>query len=515
MAPYKGSATLKTPPKELIEAQRNVGGNTLAGPANDNCNNAIAITQLDGTCNVYSSSGATYDVGVFGCMSGSKNVWFSFVAQGPNYAISVNAPSFYPELAIFTASDPCNGATITGINCVSGWNSFFFPTQNFSMMNNAGPPLTIGQTYYVMMTSYSGTGSYTLCVKNPLPNIPGTDCATSTLLCSNSTIAGNSNLWGNTQELSSNTIGDCLGKYGEINSSWYVLNIQTGGTLTFTIAPTNGTDDYDFEIWKGATCFLGAPVRCNYSSTIPNTGLNSSATGTSVGASGSAWCKQLTVAAGDVYILLINGFTPTSSSFNMNFGGTAILGCTLPVILPVQLLNYKGELTTDGYTELNWATAIEQNADYYLIEKSTDGLTYTELDKIKAVGNSTKTSNYTAYDKTPEKGLNYYKLTEFDKNGESTFLGYATVNNHNTAERFGLYPNPVQNVLNLQFANISASAATCELYNAQGVLVKTEEFLLSKGSATYIVDVSTLEKGLYFVKTTGANRVWHASFIKQ
>ncbi|HRJ17316.1 MAG TPA: hypothetical protein PLI34_20100, partial [Saprospiraceae bacterium] len=52
-------------------------------PANDDCANAISITQLDGTCNNYSFQNATFDFTNGSCAPlSANNVWFSFVAQG-------------------------------------------------------------------------------------------------------------------------------------------------------------------------------------------------------------------------------------------------------------------------------------------------------------------------------------------------------------------------------------------------------------------------------------------------
>ena len=47
-------------------------------------------------------------------------------------------------------------------------------------------------------------------------------------------------------------------------------------------------------------------------------------------------------------------------------------------LLPIELISFTGTLA-DGQVELAWATAAEINNDYFTIERSTNGMTFTEL----------------------------------------------------------------------------------------------------------------------------------------
>lgn len=74
----------------------------------------------------------------------------------------------------------------------------------------------------------------------------GTDCEQAQVLCSSTPVSANSGGFG-TQELNNNTVNGCLGL--EHQSSWYYVNVQTGGSLTMLIDPANNSDDYDFAVW--------------------------------------------------------------------------------------------------------------------------------------------------------------------------------------------------------------------------------------------------------------------------
>ena len=75
-----------------------------------------------------------------------------------------------------------------------------------------------------------------------------------------------------------------------------------------------------------------------------------------------------------------------------------------------------------GNVDVKWSTSREINSNYFLIERSTDAITYEEIAKLDAAGNSNQTLNYSFTDKFPHPGNNYYRLKQVDINGaEKTF----------------------------------------------------------------------------------------------
>jgi hypothetical protein len=86
------------------------------------------------------------------------------------------------------------------------------------------------------------------------------------------------------------------------------------------------------------------------------------------------------------------------------------------VVLPVQLVDFSA--SCENYnTSLSWVSAQETNADYYTIEKSTDGSNFHQIGQVKAIGNSNQSSVYTFLDMETLAGIVYYRLSETDRNG--------------------------------------------------------------------------------------------------
>lgn len=273
----------------------------------------------------------------------------------------------------------------------------------------------------------------------------GNDCESAQLLCSNTSQSANSSGAG-VQELSATNQG-CL--YTEHQSSWYYLNVQTGGSLSMIIDPANNSDDYDFAIWgpftpatAGANCPpVSAPIRCSYSAESDQTGLTSSYTYTyacgflwlstcigtqtvsdvSESASGDSWVMPLTVSANEIYILLVDNFSNSGNPYSMSFGGTAVLGCT-PVVLPIELAAFSAEKTTMGNL-LNWTTLTENRSDYFSLEwtNNPNSNNWIEISTVNAAKNSSTPLDYSFIHSNPSNSdPNYYRLTLYDNNGEKT-----------------------------------------------------------------------------------------------
>lgn len=294
----------------------------------------------------------------------------------------------------------------------------------------------------------------------------GNNCEAASLLCSNTSQTANSSGAG-IQELTSGNRG-CLST--EHQSSWYYLNVQTGGTLTMTISPASGSDDYDFAIWgpftsatAGANCPpVSAPIRCSWSSITGNTGMMIPYTGqsssfgcgflglfsctglitstnnpadVSEGSGGDSWVSNLTTTANQVYILLVDNFSNSGQPYSLSFGGSSVLGCT-PVALPVELMDFYPTRTSKGNV-LNWKTQTEERSDYFTIEWTTDPASenWQEVAHVPAMVYSQEIQNYNTLHQHPSSSkINYYRLSSTDQDGSKKVYDNYLVSVNNQQE---------------------------------------------------------------------------------
>jgi hypothetical protein len=147
----------------------NICLSTSAAPSNDACSGAIALTSGTSCSKVFGTL-LNANVGASSCgNAGSAEVWYSFVAQ-----------SAYPTIDLADYNFPnISGSTTPRINLYSGTcgslTSLACTTDPLSVQTAiGGSGLTIGQTYYVQITTNKATGvqtsgawGFSICVTDP------------------------------------------------------------------------------------------------------------------------------------------------------------------------------------------------------------------------------------------------------------------------------------------------------------------------------------------------------------
>jgi hypothetical protein len=91
------------------------------------------------------------------------------------------------------------------------------------------------------------------------------------------------------------------------------------------------------------------------------------------------------------------------------------------IVLPVKLLYFtskKGKIGID----LIWATASEINCAGFFIERSIDNYNWFNMGYIEGAGNSQQKIQYLFEDRKPMSGVNYYRLTQYDIDGDFEIL---------------------------------------------------------------------------------------------
>ena len=111
------------------------------------------------------------------------------------------------------------------------------------------------------------------------------------------------------------------------------------------------------------------------------------------------------------YQITDDGIGGTGNSVASNHLGV------IPFLLPVEYGYWKGEVYLN-YNLLKWSTRQEVNNDYFVVERSRDGQHFTPLGKVDGAGNHVGDLRYEYKDKDPLPGIAYYRLRQYDLNGE-------------------------------------------------------------------------------------------------
>jgi hypothetical protein len=196
-------------------------------------------------------------------------------------------------------------------------------------------------------------------------------------------------------------------------------------------------------------------------------------------------------------------FTVTTTCSNR----TAIpVSCTLPV----ELIQFSGQQYSSD-VRLSWSTAYEKNNNYFEVEHSVDGIHFASVGKVSGVQNSTHVNNYELYDTQPSKGLNYYRLVQYDNNGTTTYSPIISLTISSSVDQlFTVVPNPSSDYFTVLFIQ-DFNQATVTLTDVLGKLLYTEKIesqsssielgnFLTKGAYVLTVTTSTASTSRLIVK---------------
>jgi hypothetical protein len=189
----------------------------------------------------------------------------------------------------------------------------------------------------------------------------------------------------------------------------------------------------------------------------------------------------------------VSGTNPKTLNFTQYKGNFSpfYIGPT-SITLPVTWLNFTGERINDR-VQLKWSTASEQNSSHFEIERSANGIEFTNIGRESAAGNSQSTSNYAHWDAQPLNGISYYRLRQVDQNGNYSFSRVLQLK-HQTTTAARIIPNPTSGPINLQISSDWTGTYECRVFNALGVLVENRRGLRA---GSQMVDLSKNAKGLY------------------
>lgn len=285
----------------------------------------------------------------------------------------------------------------------------------------------------------------------------------------------------------------CL-RSGELNSTWMVLNIWTGGLLNFTFGGL-GTQAgfYDWIMYPydpDNTCqdiFNNAipPVRCNWNfAATGGTGLQSVIP---PGGNPGNFEPPLNVLAGQQYLICFSNFSSAINTVPLDFGGTAVVGC-FELALPVTLSEFSAH-PQGNFVKVQWTTESELDNDYFVVEHSIDRNEWHDAGILDGKEFSHEKTDYIFLHRNPSTGTNYYRLRQVDINGDVIYSDIAAA--ELLSDKQLVFPNPNAGVFYLP--------AGCDftVRDVTGRLYSFEE----SAAGNHLIEVAlrNIQPGIYFL----------------
>lgn len=120
--------------------------------------------------------------------------------------------------------------------------------------------------------------------------------------------------------------------------------------------------------------------------------------------------------------------------------GTFGISVTSPQPLPVEMLYFEA-IRYETTNLLRWSTASENNSNYFSIERSIDGYDWREVGQKESAGNSNETINYSFVDPFTNFSIVYYRLQQYDFDGQYETYGPIVITNNQTNKKIVKYVN--------------------------------------------------------------------------
>jgi hypothetical protein len=166
---------------------------------------------------------------------------------------------------------------------------------------------------------------------------------------------------------------------------------------------------------------------------------------------------------------------------------------TLPVggPLAIKLNDFNAEAQKEK-VKITWSTAIENNNDYFSVERSTDAAIWTVVKTIKVAANSTSLINYESFDEKPVMGTAYYRLKQTDLDGKFTYSTSRVVK-FTAGDNIYAYPIPNPgNTVNFR-GIVQPKNIELAVHNISGNKVFTTTLQTNK------VELPLLKSGMYLM----------------
>ena len=212
----------------------------------------------------------------------------------------------------------------------------------------------------------------------------------------------------------------------------------------------------------------------------------------------------------------VGAANPASNAFDVAAGVTAnpdVFAGYYQTINSVDFVNFISTADCEKVT-LAWTVGVESQTMEYRIEKSTDGLLWSPIGTVAAIGTtSLHTYSYTDLSKAVEK--TYYRIVEVEHSGVQSLSSINMVRSDCVDDFIiSLYPNPSSHNLNYEIMSPEDKDVVVEIVDVVGRVHLSEQIHLNKGKNNFTINIEKLAQDIYFTGIYGMGQGYYMKFTK-
>lgn len=216
--------------------------------------------------------------------------------------------------------------------------------------------------------------------------------------------------------------------------------------------------------------------------------------------------------SGSTYYIQLDGYAGTGCTFDFCITNSGSTSCAL--LLPINLTEFNARVKGET-VNATWTTASELNNHFFTLERSIDGIDFETAATVPSNGNSTIPTNYSTNDYNPVKGISYYRLLQTDYNGTNSYSKTISVIYGDESDLFELRPNPATDLVNVTFNSVDGGPVLLKGYDITGRIIFTLKPEYQQGTNNITLDLSSYEKGIYFIALITNKKILQNKIIKK
>jgi hypothetical protein len=186
-------------------------------------------------------------------------------------------------------------------------------------------------------------------------------------------------------------------------------------------------------------------------------------------------------------------------------GNRAGDGCTTTT--PVELISFTAEKLSQN-AMLKWSTASESNFSYFSIEKSEDGINFSETGRVNSRGSASAPASYDFVD---FQGASYYRLKMVDLDGSGKYSNIISL--LNGKDSYCKVFAKESGELEIRINSPQSSSIKVHVYSVLGQKYAEEEIDLSEGINVIVKDFHLRGKNVLVRIVTSAGEVLFSNLV--
>ncbi|MBL7783882.1 MAG: T9SS type A sorting domain-containing protein [Saprospiraceae bacterium] len=183
-------------------------------------------------------------------------------------------------------------------------------------------------------------------------------------------------------------------------------------------------------------------------------------------------------------------------------------------VLPLELGSFTGEIA-DAHNRIKWVTETEKNVASHILERSADGVHWSEIYRVAGQVNSTAPTHY-AYDDRQPLPKSFYRLRSVDFDGQMVLSSIVVLTRQLFLELDKVFPSPTSDRIHLNFSTPEETDLLIRVTDVTGQQVIEQQISAQKGRQSTTLSLQTLPAGVYLLTMSdGNNALAPVRIVKQ